>query len=156
MKGETGKTGNDSYYMYKDRKITCVNYSLESAHETCKVCSNRTYCRESRRVIKVRIQIAEKYNEKVAWQNFINEVHSPREEGNSLFNHEQKKEPIVPYYKREENILKLDWDGYYARAHAPKRKGGGKGGGIRRNRTLSKKAMREIRYGDVPTIKFEI
>jgi len=156
LKSKKENTTKQDYYMYKDRKITCTNYSLESAAELCKVCSNRTYCRESRRVIKVRLQIAEEYNRKNKWRSFIKEVKTPRETSNPLFEPEQKKEPTIPFYQKEENILKLNWDGYYARAHTPKKKSGGKGGRSGRKSNLSANALKQIRYGNVPTLKMEI
>ena len=158
---EKRKTSSNSTYQHDDRNITCEHYTLEKEDKMCKVCSNKVFCRKSRKSIVSRERNEALYKEKADWQNFINEVTQPRlmpiknTVKQALVDHDNKVVPM-PTYRREGNILKLNWDGFYARSKEGKEKSRRTHGVLGAKSVLSRKAIREIRFGNVPVLEIEI
>ncbi len=135
-------------YTYQQRNITCDNYSLESEVDSCSLCSNKTFCRKSRKGIVVIEKATIELQRKDDWQNFVNEVatHKSTPRTYPVVNGDNKAPPISRWEK-EENILKLNWDPIRIRGRVRNQK----------NRsTLSRESLEMINSGKVPVLKMVI
>ena len=142
------KEAQKSDYKYRDRNITCEFYHLEHEHDNCSLCSNKTFCRKSRKMIVDKEKYAAKKAKRTEWENFIKEVSAPGSTPEKSADSDDDKTPAIPNYQKEENILKLNWDCLCVQDKVTTRKA--------RKNTLSAKAMKKINRGEVPTLKIEI
>jgi len=141
------KEAQKSDYRYRDRNITCDFYTLESEDDNCAICSNRAFCRKSRKMIVAKEKYAAKKAKRTEWENFIKEVSAP----GSTPEKSADNEPWVrffPDYEKEENILKLNWDCIRMRGKVKTRKGG--------KNLLSERALKQIEAGNVPALKVKM